>query len=73
MYPDGRRKLDLDQRREPDDEHSQEQDRKNRWAVAGILSRQVEPADLALLAHTEEADEQLAFAASRTSATKRGA
>ena len=70
MEPDRRRKSDLDQGGEPNDDQSQKQDRKDRRAVTRILLRQVEPADLAGLPHGQKAGEQPAFAAARAAASK---
>src|SRR6266481_5576738 len=70
MHPDRRRKIDLDQRRETDDDDAEKQDREDCGTITGILGRQVEPADLACLAHIQKAGKQPTPATSRASATE---
>jgi hypothetical protein len=41
MHPDRRRKIDLDQRCETDDDDAEKQDREDCGTVTGILGRQV--------------------------------
>ena len=58
VNPDRRRELHLDDRGETDDDHAEEKDDEDRRAVAGILRREVEPADFARRPHAEHAGEQ---------------
>src|SRR5438552_8254714 len=73
MNPDRRREIDLDQRRETDDNDAEKQDREDCGTVTGILGRQVQPADFACLAHVQKAGKEPTPAASRAPATKRHA
>src|SRR5882762_9109889 len=70
MHPDRRRKIDLDQRCETDDDDAEKQDREDCGTVTGILGRQVEPADFACLAHVQKASKEPTPAASRAPATE---
>src|SRR5438552_357952 len=70
MYPDRRRKIDFDQRRETHDDRAEKQDHEDCRAVTGILGRQVEPADFACWTHVQKAGKQPTPPTLRASATE---
>src|SRR6516165_2582707 len=70
MHPHRRGEPDLDHGGETDDDQAEEQDDKDRRAIAGILGREIETTDLTRLAYAQETSEQPAFPATRTSTTE---
>src|SRR6516162_957857 len=66
MYPHRRGEPDLDHGGETDDDQAEEQDDKDRRAIAGILGREIETTDLTRFAYAQETSKQPALAAART-------
>jgi hypothetical protein len=69
--PNRRGEPDFDQCSEAHDDQAKKQDDKNRWAISGVLGREVEAANLAHFAHLQQPGEQSAPAAPRTAAAER--
>ena len=71
MDPQRRPELELYPGGEPDHDHAQEKDHEHRRPVAGILRRQVKPADGTDRADGQEPGEQPPLAATRSAAEER--